>query len=101
MIVVVFRSRLRPEAAETYPAMAAEMSRLAQGMPGYISHKGFVAADGERVTIAEFESEEAVEAWRVHDEHRRAKRHGFTEFFAEFSYRICAVLRDKSWTRKA
>jgi len=28
-------------------------------MPGYISHKGFFADDGERVTIVEFEHEEA------------------------------------------
>ncbi len=34
------------------------MSALAKAMPGYISHKGFVAEDGERVTIVEFESDE-------------------------------------------
>ncbi len=35
------------------------MSALARTMPGYISHKCFLAEDGERVTIVEFESEVA------------------------------------------
>jgi len=49
MMVTIFRSRLDPDAADEYAAWAARMSELAQTMPGYISHKGFVAEDGERV----------------------------------------------------
>jgi len=29
-------------------------------MPAYVSHKGFVAEDGEQVPIVEFESEEGM-----------------------------------------
>mgnify|MGYP003350083918 FL=1 len=58
MIVTVFRSRLKPGVQDEYGPMAARMSALAKSMPGYISHKGFVAEDGERVTIVEFENEE-------------------------------------------
>ena len=46
MIVTVFRSRLKPEAQQEYMQWAARMSELAKTMPGYISHKGFVAEDG-------------------------------------------------------
>ena len=56
MIVTVFRSRLNPGAQDEYGPMAQRMSELARAIPGYISHKGFVAEDGERVTIVEFES---------------------------------------------
>ena len=56
MIVTVFRPRLNPGALEEYGPMAKRMSELAQGIAGYISHKGFVAEDGERVTIVEFAS---------------------------------------------
>jgi len=65
MIVAVFRSRLNPGALEEYGPMARRMSELAKGIAGYISHKGFVAEDGERVTIVEFESEEALRAWQI------------------------------------
>ena len=55
MIVTVFRSRLMPGAREDYIALVDRMAELAATMPGYISHKGFFAEDGERCTIVEFE----------------------------------------------
>ena len=65
MIVTVFRSRLMPGVREDYIALVDRMVELAATMPGYISHKGFFAEDGERCTIVEFESEEAQRAWRM------------------------------------
>ena len=76
MIVTVFRSRLVPGVREEYIALVDRMAELAASMPGYISHKGFFAEDGERCTIVEFESEEAQRAWRMHPEHRVAQRKG-------------------------
>jgi len=100
MIVTVFRSRLRPGAQEEYEPMAARMSELAKAIPGYISHKGFVAEDGERVTVVEFESEEALREWCIHPEHAKAKRRGIERFFTDYRFQICAVLRDRSWKAK-
>ena len=57
MVLVVFRSVLRAEAGEAYARTAERMERLAAGMPGFISFKTFAAPDGERVALAEFESE--------------------------------------------
>lgn len=101
MIVTVFRSRLNPGAQEEYGPMAKRMSELAQTIPGYVSHKGFVAEDGEKVTIVEFESEEALQEWRVHPEHGVAKRHGIQSFFSEYKYQICSVIRERAWSAKA
>jgi heme-degrading monooxygenase HmoA len=98
MIVTVFRSRLNPGVLEEYGPMASQMSELAQGIAGYISHKGFVAEDGERVTIVEFESEEALRAWQVDREHGKAKRRGIESFFSEYKFQICNVIRGKTWT---
>jgi heme-degrading monooxygenase HmoA len=81
--------------------MAKRMSDLARTIPGYVSHKGFVAEDGERVTIVEFESEGALEEWRRHAEHARAKRQGIMSFFSEYSLQICNVIRDRAWTSRA
>jgi heme-degrading monooxygenase HmoA len=100
MIVTVFRSRLNPGAQEEYGPMAKRMSELARTIPGYISHKGFAAEDGERVTIVEFESEKALEEWRRHTEHAKAKRQGIISFFSEYSFQICSVLRERAWTAK-
>ena len=46
MIITVFRSRVRPESREEYARWTVRMSELARKMPGYVSHKGFVAEDG-------------------------------------------------------
>lgn len=53
MIVTVFRTRLNPQVEDAYGPVATRMSELARSVPGYVSHKGFVAEDGERVTIVE------------------------------------------------
>jgi heme-degrading monooxygenase HmoA len=101
MIVTVFRTRMNPGMQDEYASMAARMSEMARAMPGYISHKGFVAEDGERVTIVEFETEEALQAWRVHPEHAVAKRHGIQKFFSGYKFQICSVIRDRTWVAKA
>ncbi len=100
MIVTVFRSRLNPGTQEEYGPMAKRMSELARSIPGYISHKSFSADDGERVTIVEFETEEALHEWRVHPEHAKAKRRGIERFFSDYRYQICSVIRDRSWRSK-
>lgn len=97
MIVTVFRSRVKPEAQDEYKQWAMRMSEIARGMPGYISHKGFVADDGERVTIVEFESEEAQRAWAIHPQHVEAKKKGRADFYLEYRVQICTVQRDSRY----
>lgn len=100
MIVTVFRSRVRPEVQEEYLQWAGRMSALAKAMPGYVSHKGFVAEDGERVTIVEFESAEAQRAWSVLPEHVEAKKKGRKDFYLEYRVQVCEVLRDSGMPQK-
>lgn len=96
MIVTIFRSRLNPGVADEYGPMARHMSELARTIPGYVAHKGFVAEDGERVTIVEFETEEALHEWGRHPEHLKAKRRGVESFFSGYSVQICNVIRSRS-----
>jgi heme-degrading monooxygenase HmoA len=100
MIVTVFRSRLRPEAADEYMEWSARMNALAQTMPGYISHKGFTAPDGERVTIVEFEDEESLRGWSHQSEHMEAKQKGRTSFYSEYRIQVCAVQRQSDFPKK-
>jgi heme-degrading monooxygenase HmoA len=100
MIVTVFRSRLMPEVGDDYEAVANRMNELAATMPGYISHKGFVAEDGERVTVVEFESEEGMRAWRTHLEHIAAQRKGRQVYYSEYSIQVCEVVRSGSFKRE-
>jgi heme-degrading monooxygenase HmoA len=94
MIVTVFRSRLKSNALDEYAEWANRMNELAKSMPGYISHKVFSAEDGERVTVVEFESEEAQRSWSTHAEHMKAKRKGRSSFYTEYRLQVCSVVRE-------
>ncbi len=93
MIVTIFRSRLKSGDREEYELWLARMEELVVSMPGYISHKRFDAADGERVNIIEFENEEAQAAWRNHPEHREAQLLGREKFYSEYDLKVCELKR--------
>lgn len=101
MIVTVFRSRLMPGVREDYVTLVDRMIELAASMPGYISHKGFFAEDGERVTIVEFESEEAQRAWRMQPEHREAQKKAREIYYETYSVQVCEVKREAKFDRNA
>jgi heme-degrading monooxygenase HmoA len=69
---------------EEYQQLALRLCALAESLPGFVSAKTLTAADGERVSIEEFESPETLEAWRNHPAHREAQRLGREKFYAEF-----------------
>ncbi len=100
MIVTVFRSRLLPGVRDEYLALVARMNELAAAMPGYISHKGFFAEDDERVTVVEFESEEALRGWRMHPEHVEAQRKARKVYYSEYSVQVCEVVRESKFKRE-
>jgi heme-degrading monooxygenase HmoA len=97
MILTVFRSRLRDDNRERYDELAPRMSELARSMPGYRSHKVFVAADGERVTIVEFDDEASQQAWSHQADHVAAKQQGRESFYAEYRLQICHVVRESNF----
>jgi heme-degrading monooxygenase HmoA len=86
-VVTVFRSRLRPDAAG-YADDAARIAALARTMPGYVEHKGFTAADGERVTLVTFADQPSHDAWRDHPEHRAAMRRGIADYYETYSIQV-------------
>lgn len=89
MVIVVFRSRLRPEHVDDFERDAEEMLALAQSMPGFISYKRYVAEDGERVSLHEWESAEALRAWREHPRHREIQALGRSRYYAEYTSYVC------------
>lgn len=93
MMVVVFRSRLRPGVDEEYAARSAEMLSIASKMPGFLSIKGFTAEDGETLGLVEFDTAEHLEAWRKHADHLEAQREGREKFYAEYRVQVCELVR--------
>lgn len=100
MVITLFRSRLRPEHQREYSEWASRMHDLAIKMPGFISIKTFSAEDGERVSIVEFESEEAMRNWREQPDHRNAQELGRKLFYSEYRIQVCLPVRDYSFPKK-
>ena len=101
MMVVVFRARRTPEGdGEEYMRWFQRMSELARAMPGYVSHKGFVAEDGERVTLFEWETAETLRAWSNHPEHVPVKQLGREKFYTEYRLQVCEVVRESKFSRE-
>lgn len=100
MVITVFRARVRSELQEEYVTWVGRMRELAATMPGFISHKGFRADDGERVSIVEFESEEAQRAWRMHPEHVAAQIKGRKEFYEEYRIQVCVLQRESVYPKR-
>jgi heme-degrading monooxygenase HmoA len=92
--ITIFRSRLRPGIREEYAAVAGRMEALAQTMPGFISIDTYEAADGNRVSIVEFASHEAAQAWRKHPEHREAQTLGRAKFYSEYRIQVATLARE-------
>lgn len=97
MWITLFRNRLRPDAAADYAEVAQRMRALAQSMPGYVSFKTFNAEDGERVSVVEFDSLEALLAWKNHPEHRAAQERGRVAYYTEYSVQSAEVARQYSF----
>jgi len=96
MIITVFRSRLLPGVDAEYDTLAAEISRLAASMSGFVSEKTFVADDGECVTIVLFADAASQQAWRDHPAHRRAQERGRAALYSEYSLYSAAVTYSSS-----
>jgi heme-degrading monooxygenase HmoA len=97
MPIVIFRSRLRPEAKDEFGVLASRMLELARSIPGFVSHKMFTAEDGEQVSIIEYETDDAVRIWCEHPEHRKAQAAGRDRFFAEYDIKVCEPVRERSF----
>lgn len=100
MPIILFRSRLRPGVADRFEPHAERMYELAQGMPGFVSSKDFLADDGERLALIEWDSHESLAVWRTHAEHAQAQAQGREDYFESYELQICDVVRTSRFDRQ-
>lgn len=96
-MIVIFRSRLRPEHHAEYEQLAPRIEQLARSMPGFVSLDSYTDSSGKRVSIIEFASEETLRAWRDHPEHLEAQRLGRERFYSEYSLEVCDRRRESTF----
>jgi heme-degrading monooxygenase HmoA len=93
MVTIIFRSRLRPENEAEYGQVAGHIAALARTMPGLVDFKTFAADDGERVTLAEFDTLENARSWAENPDHLEAQRLGRERFYSSYRVQVCENIR--------
>ena len=89
---VIFTS-LRTPGDNGYGQMAERMDQLARVQPGFLGMDSVRNAEGYGITVAYFESEEAIAAWKANAEHRVAQREGHRQWYEHFQVRVAKVER--------
>ena len=99
MMVVLFRSRSRPERSSAdYDEVAGRMLRLVSKMPGFVSLDVFNNATGETLIYGQFETDEALIQWRDHADHKQARGRR-DDFYDTYTVQVCEVIREYGWER--
>ena len=89
---VIFTS-LRTPGDNGYGQMAERMDQLARVQTGFLGMDSVRNAEGYGITVAYFESEEAIAAWKANAEHRVAQREGHRQWYEHFQVRVAKVER--------
>jgi heme-degrading monooxygenase HmoA len=93
---VIFSSQRR-EGDHDYGATSARMVDLARQQPGFLGVESTRGEDGFGITVAYWDSLEAITAWRLHAEHTAARERGRGEWYRHFELRIARVERAYGW----
>lgn len=91
---VIFTSKQTSE-TRGYKQAAALMEDLARQMPGYLGIEGGKnERDKTGITVSYWRSLEDISRWKAQAEHQGAQRMGKSDWYEEYTVRICKVERE-------
>ena len=96
---VIFSSRRREREHDGYGETSDRLVALVQDQPGFLGMESARDGDGFGITVAYFESEEAIAAWRRHAEHAAAREQGRAKWYEGYEIRVARVERAYGWRR--
>jgi len=104
MYVNVFRTYKRADMdPAAYAADAERMETLARQQKGFVAFRRYAAADGETLSLSEWETEDDARAWARHPEHAVVQGRARSAYYE--SYVVYSSIRryagservDRSW----
>ena len=93
MVVIVFRSKLKPGIGEEFTHANEGIEPHAKSFPGFLEERSYTAVDGERLTVVWYESKEALEAWANDPRHRAIKQKGRENWYEYYKMSVAEVYR--------
>jgi heme-degrading monooxygenase HmoA len=96
MIAVIFEVEPKAEHKGAYFDIAADLKPLLEEIDGFLSIERFesLVNPGKILSLSFWRDEEAVQAWRNLEQHRRAQAAGRRSLFQGYRLRIAQVIRD-------
>lgn len=95
---VIFKSKRQDANSELYYQHNDLLDEKIKSLPGYIKHSGMRHPETrEGVTIAYFNSLDAIDNWRKDGEHMDAKKLAKSEFYENYSVEVAEVLDAYGW----
>jgi heme-degrading monooxygenase HmoA len=101
MLVILFRSKLTPEAGADYQSMGEQMFEHARLQPGFVDYKEYTGEDGERLTVVRWRDEDTLEQWRNDARHRAAKTLGRERWYEHYHIEVAKVFHEAKFDRSA
>ena len=90
---VIFRSKRQDANHELYYQHDEKLEEKIKSLPGYISHFGIRHPETRAgVTVAYFDSLDAIDSWRKNAEHMDAKKLAKSDFYENYSVEITEVI---------
>lgn len=87
----VFRHKKRPDIdMDAYLSDAARMEDLARMQKGFIAYQRYSGADGESLSISEWETEEDARAWAQDIEHRSVQARARRDYYESYVVYSCS-----------
>lgn len=94
---VIFSSRRNDRDDEGYGATAQRMAELAAQQRAFLGVESTRGSDGFGITVAYFDSEDAIRGWKLHAEHAVAREQGRRDWYEHFEVRVAKVERAYGW----
>ncbi|HXS73100.1 MAG TPA: antibiotic biosynthesis monooxygenase [Rhodanobacteraceae bacterium] len=97
---VIFSSRRRLRENDGYDGTSERLVALVRDQPGFLGVESARGDDGLGITVAYFESEDAIAAWKRNTEHAPARERGRAEWYEGYEIRVARVERAYGWRRE-
>jgi heme-degrading monooxygenase HmoA len=95
---IIFKSKRQDANQDLYYEHNNKLEEKIKSLPGYIKHSGIRHPETrEGVTIAYFDSLEAIDNWRKDAEHMAAKKLAKSDFYENYSVEITEVIDSYGW----
>ena len=95
---VIFRSKRQDANHELYYQHDGKLEEKIKSLPGYINHFGIRHPETRAgVTVAYFDSLDAIDSWRKNAEHMDAKKLAKSDFYENYSVEITEVIDQYGW----